>query len=55
VNQGTIAILDDERDRLDAMVPIVQKRYPDLNVVTFDNAPDINDWFADELQSCVLI
>ena len=39
---GTIAILDDEPDRLKAMVPILNKRYPALKVVTFDNAPDIN-------------
>ena len=51
----TIAILDDEPDRLDAMVPILRKRYPRLNAVTFDNAPDINAWFADNLECCVLI
>ena len=51
----TIAILDDEPDRLEAMVPILNKCYPALNVVTFDNAPDINAWFENNLQSCVLI
>ena len=51
----TIAILDDEPDRLDAMVLILRKRYPALNLVTFDNAPGINTWFADNLQTCVLI
>ena len=55
VSADTIAILDDEHDRLDAMVPILRKRYPALNVVTFDNAPDINAWFAGNLHLCILI
>ena len=55
MKQDTIAILDDEPDRLVAMVPVLEKRYPELNVVTFDNAPDINAWLADNLDSCVLI
>ncbi|MCA9198561.1 MAG: hypothetical protein KDA87_13530 [Planctomycetales bacterium] len=52
---NTIVILDDEFDRLDAMIPLLHKRYPALNVVTFDNAPDINKWLGDNLLTCVLI
>ena len=52
---GTIAILDDEPDRLRAMVSQLRERYPHFSTVTFDNAPDINAWFADNLESCVLI
>ena len=55
MNRDTIAILDDEPDRLHAMTPILAERFPQFNVVTFDNAPDISKWFADNLPSCVLI
>lgn len=37
------------------MVPLLDERYPRLSVVTFDNAPDINAWLADNLNLCVLI
>ena len=37
----TIAILDDEPDRIEAMVPLVERRFPDHEVKTFDNAPDM--------------
>lgn len=52
---NNVAILDDESDRIRAMVPILNQRFPDLNVVTFENAPDINQWFAENLESCRLI
>ena len=32
---GTIAILDDEPDRLDVMTPLLLGRFPHLSVVTF--------------------
>ena len=51
----TVAILDDEPDRLNAMAPLLRERFPQFTVVAFDNAPDINAWLADNLQSCVLI
>ena len=51
----TVAILDDEPDRLAAMVPILQHQYSKLNVVTFDNAPDMQAWFRENLTTCVLI
>ncbi|MDB4778249.1 hypothetical protein OAG68_02210 [bacterium] len=53
--KNNVAILDDEPDRLDVMVPILNLRFPELNVVTFDNAPDINQWFSDHLETCILI
>ncbi len=55
MDRNTIAILDDEPDRLQAMAPILAQRFPDFSVVTFDNAPDINAWFADNLSVCALI
>ena len=51
----TIAILDDEPERLEAMMPVLRELYPALKLISFDNAPDINTWFADNLKSCVLI
>ena len=53
--KDTIVILDDEPDRLRAMVPVLSRKHPELKVVTFDNAPDVNAWFASNLESCVLI
>ena len=54
-SKSTIAILDDEPDRLEAMLPILESCYPQYPVVTFDNAPDMNSWFQDHLSSCALI
>lgn len=51
----TIAVLDDEPDRLEAMIPVLNQCYPALNVETFDNAPDINAWFHGHLDKCCLI
>jgi hypothetical protein len=37
------------------MLSILHERFPQFPVVTFDNAADINAWFADHLHTCVLI
>lgn len=55
MTEGTIAILDDESDRIDAMVPVIRQLFPGIAVVTFDNAPDMTSWFSGNLDSCVLI
>ncbi len=52
---STVAILDDEPERLHAMTTLLGERFPVHQVVTFDNAPDFNAWLADNLQSCVVI
>ena len=51
----TIAILDDEPDRLNAMQPLLTSRFPSFVVSTFDNAPDMIDWLREHLDSCILI
>lgn len=38
---NVVAILDDEKDRLDAMLAHLHKRYPRLEVATFLNAPEM--------------
>jgi hypothetical protein len=53
--KNTVAILDDEPDRLDAMIPLLRDRYPTLRIVTFDNAPDMIRWLSDHLAECVLL
>ena len=45
--QTTVAILDDEPDRLAAMSPLLQRHFPGLSVETFDNAPDMIAWLKD--------
>ena len=52
---ATIAILDDEPDRLTAMQPLLAQHAAASNVVTFDNAPDMIQWLVDNLESCELI
>ncbi len=51
----TIAILDDEPDRLTAMLKILSHRFPQYQVATFDNAPAMNTWLTDNIRSCILI
>ena len=51
----TIAILDDENDRIQAMLAVLRQRFPKQKVVTFDCAPDMNDWLRDNAATCDLI
>lgn len=51
----TIAILDDEPERIQAMRAWLSAHYASRPVVDFDNAPDMNDWFAANLTECRLI
>jgi CheY-like chemotaxis protein len=55
MNKNTIAILDDEPDRIEAMLAVLSKRRPEQQVVAFDNAPDMIAWLQDHVQSCILI
>lgn len=50
-----IAILDDEPDRLAAMIPLLRRRFKSLSAETFDNAPDMIAWLKDHLCECVLL
>ena len=52
---NTIAILDDEPDRIDVMVPLLQRHFPNQEVRTFDNAPEMILWFRQYLDCCTLI
>jgi hypothetical protein len=54
-SRRTIAILDDEIDRIDAMTRLLSERFSSARVVTFDNAPAMVDWLAGDLSSCALI
>lgn len=52
---NTIAILDDEPDRLEEMLRVLPVRLTNYDIVTFKNAPDINAWFKNNLHQCALI
>ncbi|NQT13686.1 MAG: hypothetical protein HQ582_13115 [Planctomycetes bacterium] len=52
---NTIAILDDEPDRIDAMAPLLRRHFPNQEVKTFDNAPDMIEWLREHLDRCVLL
>ena len=52
---GTIAILDDEIERLDAMLAVLSRRLPDFSVVTFRTAPEIIEWLGTNLSSVALL
>ena len=39
--RGTIAILDDEPERIEIMVPLLREQFEKYLVCTFDNAPDM--------------
>jgi DNA-binding NtrC family response regulator len=51
----TIAILDDEPDRLRAMTAALSRRFPELQVATFGNAPEMIAWLDRNLSSVALI
>lgn len=50
-----IALLDDEPDRINAMVPLLVVSFPELSIVAFDNAPDMSAWLADHVCECALV
>jgi CheY-like chemotaxis protein len=55
VKASTIAILDDEPDRIAAMRTALAKDSLRHSVVTFENAPDTIAWLRDHLSEVVLI
>jgi hypothetical protein len=55
VTKPIIAILDDEPDRLAAMRPLLAERFPQFEVVTFDNAPDMIVWLHAHLSEVAVI
>jgi hypothetical protein len=50
-----IAILDDEPDRIQAMLPLVARQFPEHEVVVFENAPDMTTWLAGNLDRVCLL
>lgn len=51
----TIAILDDEPERIEAMVQALSRHLPDVATTTFDNAPEMIDWLREHLNRCGVI
>lgn len=52
---STIVILDDEIDRLEAMMAVLSERLPEYDLVTFKNAPDIVAWLKSNISSAAII
>jgi hypothetical protein len=52
---GTIAILDDDAERIEAMVHALSRHLPDIAPATFDNAPEMIDWLGEHLDRCLVI
>jgi len=52
---STIAILDDEPQRLREMTSCLLECDPQRDIVTFDNAPGMIAWLANHLQDVALI
>lgn len=52
---GTIAILDDDAERIEAMVHALSSHLPDIAPATFDNAPEMIDWLGEHLHRCLVI
>lgn len=51
----TIAILDDDPERIEAMVHALSSHLPDIAPATFDNAPEMIDWLGEHLSQCRVI
>ena len=52
---NTIAILDDEPERIAAMTPLLRTRFPECSVCALDNAPDFIEWLRAHLAEVALI
>jgi len=55
VKRAVIAILDDEQERLRAMLPLLARDYPGCEVATFENAPDMIAWLVVNLHRARLL
>ena len=51
----TIVILDDEADRINAMLPCLAREYPGTRTVVFDNATDMIGWLRENLTTALVI
>ena len=51
----TIAVLDDDPDRIEEVKQCLARHLPDYEVVCFDNAPDMIEWLASHLEQLRLI
>jgi hypothetical protein len=50
-----IAILDDEPERIGAMLPLVARQFPEHEAVVFENAPDMIAWLTANLDHVCLL
>jgi len=50
-----IVILDDEPERIAAMLPCLANECPEHETVVFDNAPDMIGWLAVHCHKTILI
>jgi hypothetical protein len=51
----TVAILEDDPDRIGELAACLRDELPDLRAVVFDNAPDMIDWLAEHTDELRLI
>ncbi|MBX3413764.1 MAG: hypothetical protein KF708_13820 [Pirellulales bacterium] len=51
----SMVILDDEPDRIEAMLDALRGVFPKLSPIVFDNAPEMVDWLHDGLETVTLI
>ncbi len=50
-----IAILDDESERIQAMLPLLARRYSQYEVAVFENAPNMIEWLRAHLDGVRLL
>jgi hypothetical protein len=51
----TIAILEDDADRIGELTACLRDRFPKLDIAIFDNAPDMIVWLSENLSEVLLI
>ncbi len=50
-----IVILDDEPQRIHAMLTCLDRKHPQFERIAFDNAPEMNAWLREHVAECELI
>lgn len=50
-----IAILEDDERRAEAMRQEIAQRFPSLDCIIFENAPDMNSWLKDSLEKVTIM
>jgi hypothetical protein len=52
---SNIVILEDDLDRIHEMRVCLSDKFPEIEIIVFDNAPDMINWLKEHLEKAIII